>query len=541
MKSKINTQIMHRTVFCALTIFMSLAACKKSQVETVTPTTLGTDGKAISKLSVSALVDVNTNADAAFNSYNTSFLVSSGNTQYYKEALNVATKDYFWRQALDIQMVEDVYLRTKSTAHKTLITNLLNTFLQQNQGTGGLTDWNWNDFNDDLQWAGLAFARGYQITGNVAFLNQAKYAFNRSYDRGWTTEFGGGLWWDVNHQDKSGLSNNPEVILGCYIYEATKEVVYLNKAVAIYNWVKSTLYNNATGAVYENILANGTVSTDANVYNIGAFVGAANHLHRLTGNAMYYDDAKRSVDFVKNNKTVGGIMTNGQRQGTWQSEFVRALGEFVRDNNLWSTYYSWMKQNADAAWNIRRTDRNLMWNNWTTTTPSDNVTTAVECIGGVIMQQVTPAAQPAGVVDNTVYRLTPKINEGSAIDINGTSSGSLAQIYGWNNGGNQKFRITSLGYGYYRMVPQHNTATSLDVTGGSSANNTSIEIYTTQASNSAQMFKMIYDYDGYYKLKPKCAPSSCVNVTAGNPANSTKLVLWPESFGDNERFSLGVQ
>jgi ABC-type uncharacterized transport system auxiliary subunit len=142
MKSKINTQIMHRTVFCALTIFMSLAACKKSQVETVTPTTLGTDGKAISKLSVSALVDVNTNADAAFNSYNTSFLVSSGNTQYYKEALNVATKDYFWRQALDIQMVEDVYLRTKSTAHKTLITNLLNTFLQQNQGTGGLTDWN---------------------------------------------------------------------------------------------------------------------------------------------------------------------------------------------------------------------------------------------------------------------------------------------------------------------------------------------------------------------------------------------------------------
>jgi hypothetical protein len=194
-----------------------------------------------------------------------------------------------------------------------------------------------------------------------------------------------------------------------------------------------------------------------------------------------------------------------------------------------------------TAWNIRRTDRNVMWNSWTTTTPSDNITTAVECIGGVIMQQVTPAAQPTGVVDNTVYRLTPKINEGSAIDINGTTSGSLAQIYSWNNGGNQKLRITSLAYGYYRLVPQHNTATSLDITGGSSANNTPIEIYTTQANNGAQMFKLIYDYDGYYKLKPKCAPSSCVNVTAGNPANSTKLVLWPESFGDNERFSLAVQ
>ncbi|TCD05909.1 hypothetical protein EZ449_15735 [Pedobacter frigidisoli] len=125
------------------------------------------------------LSDVNANADAAFNAYNTSFLVTSANTQYYKEALNVPSKDYFWRQALDIQMVEDVFLRTKSSAHRTLITNLLNTFLQQNQGSGGLYHWNWNEYNDDLQWAGIAFARGYQITGNTTFLSQAQYAFNR--------------------------------------------------------------------------------------------------------------------------------------------------------------------------------------------------------------------------------------------------------------------------------------------------------------------------------------------------------------------------
>src|SRR5688572_32437605 len=81
-------------------------------------------------------------ANTAFNAYNASFLVTSGTTQYYKEALNVPTKDYFWRQALDIQMVEDVYLRTKDPAHRTLITNLLNTFLAQNAGSGGLTDWN---------------------------------------------------------------------------------------------------------------------------------------------------------------------------------------------------------------------------------------------------------------------------------------------------------------------------------------------------------------------------------------------------------------
>jgi predicted alpha-1,6-mannanase (GH76 family) len=126
-------------------------------------------------------------------------------------------------------MVEDVYLRTKSASHKTLITNLLNTFLQQNQGSGGLYDWNWNDYNDDLQWAGIAFARGYQITGNVTFLNQAKYAFNRSYDRGWTTELGGGLWWDVSHQDKSGLSNNPEIYWAAIFMKQPKRLPTLQK------------------------------------------------------------------------------------------------------------------------------------------------------------------------------------------------------------------------------------------------------------------------------------------------------------------------
>lgn len=522
--------IMGFSVIFALSF--SISSCKKT--DSRLPEEATADGS--QSVNPKRTLDINANADAMFNAINSSFLVTSGNTQYYKEALNVSTKDYFWRQALDIQMVEDVYLRTKSSATQTLITNLLNTFLQQNQGTGGVYDWNWNDFNDDLQWAGIAFARGYQITGNATFLNQAKYAFNRSYDRGWSSDLGGGLWWDVAHENKSGLSNNPEMILGCYIYEATKEVAYLNKVKSIYAWVKSRLYNTGNGAVYENIRPDGTVSADANVYNVGAFVSAANALHRITGEQVYYDDAKRSVDYVRNNKTVGGIMTNGQRQGTWQSEFVRGLGEFVRDNNLWSTYYGWMKQNADAAWARRRTDRNLTWNSWTSTTPSDNITTVLECIGAVIMQQVTPTSQPAGIENNATYRITPKIASSKALEIGGATSGSTSQIWTWNNGGNQKFNVISLGYGYYRLVPQHSTGNSLDVEFGSAANNTRIIMYTTNA-NSSQAFQLVYDYDGYYKLKPRCAPSSCVNVTGGNTADGTDCVLWQESNSDNERFT----
>lgn len=481
--------------------------------------------------------DVNAQADASFNAITSTFLITSGSTQYFKTALNDATKDYFWCQALDIQMVEDTYLRTKSASQKTLITNLLNTFLQQNQGSGGLTDWAWNEYNDDILWAGIAFARGHQITPNTAFLNQAKYAFNRAYDRGWDASLGGGIWWDIKHTDKSGLSNNTAVILACYIYESTKDVTYLNKAKAIYDWIWATLYDRTTGAVWENIRPDGTLSKSANVYNAGAFISAANQLARITGSTSYYDDAKRAVDYVRNNKTTNGVLSGGIRNGTWASEFARGLGEFVRDNNLWSTYYGWMKQNADAAWARRRADYNLTWNNWLTTTPSDNITTTLECVSAVVMQQVTPATQP-GLVENGIYRLTPKIAAGSALDID--RSTNLAGIWGWNGGSNQLFKIVPLNYGYYRLVPQNNTAFSLDVTGNSSANDTPIQIYGNN-SNSSQYFKLVYDYDGYYKLKPRCAPSSCVNVKAAGTADGTKCVLWPESFGDNERWFFQVQ
>jgi predicted alpha-1,6-mannanase (GH76 family) len=480
-------------------------------------------------------------ADSAFNAYNAAFLVTSGSTQYYKEALNVGTKDYFWRQALDIQMAEDVYLRSKNPAHQTLITNLLNTFLAQNAGTGGLQDWTWNQYNDDLAWAGLAFARGYQATGNTAFLNQAKNAFDLAYSRGWDATLGGGIWWNVAKTEKSALSNNPNAILACYIYEFTGDASYLTKAQDIYAWVRSHLYNTTTGAAYENLKADGTVIADANVYNQGAFIGAANHLHRLTGQDLYYDDALRTVEYVRNNKTSGGILTNGQRQGTWQSEFARGLGELVRDNNLWSTYYPWMLQNANAAWSVRRTDLNLSWNNWTATTPSDSVTTAVECVGAVIMINVTPVAPP-GFTAGTSYRLTPKIATGSALDIAGagTTNGTGADISTWSSGPHQIFRVDALGRGYYRLVPTHATGSSLDVPGAANADGTVLDIWGTNTT-AAQYWKLVYDYGGYYKLKAKCAPARVMNVSGFGTANGTPVILWHEATGaggDNERWTL---
>ncbi|NEA40603.1 glycoside hydrolase family 76 protein [Streptomyces sp. SID11385] len=333
------------------------------------------------------------NAAAAFAAFNNAFLISDGDQRYYKESLDKTTKDYFWRQALDIQAVQDVYDSAPSTQTRDLVGRLLDTFLQQNQGGGGLYDWDWNDYNDDLLWAGLAFARGYKITGNQTYLNQARYAFDRVYDRGWDDALGGGVWWSVEKHEKSALSNSPAVILGCLIYESNGDRWYLDKARAIYDWTWAKLLDRSTGGVHENMQADGTLSSGQTVYSAGAFVSAAQAIYRNQGGGSLFDDAKRTVDWVIRDRTTNGIMTNGQREGTWQSEFARGMGEFVRENNLWSQYYDFMKRNADAAWNVRRTDLGLTWNRWDAQTPRDD-TRAVEAIGAVIMQAVTPATRP---------------------------------------------------------------------------------------------------------------------------------------------------
>ncbi|WP_181785513.1 hypothetical protein [Streptomyces phytophilus] len=172
--------------------------------------------------------------DAAFAALNRAFLVPNGDQRYYKESLDKTEKDCFWRQALDIQAVQDVHDSAPRTETRDLTARLLDTFLQQNQGGGGLYDRAWNEYNDDRLGAGLAFVRGHRITGDQSCLDQTRYAFNRVYDR----------------------------------------------------------------------------------------------------------------------------------EGTWQSEFARGMGEFVRENNLWGDYDDFMKRNADAAWSVRRTDLDLSWNRW---------------------------------------------------------------------------------------------------------------------------------------------------------------------------------
>ena len=112
--------------------------------------------------------------DTAINSYDTAFYTLGGGAGNY--VLDNVNRGYpqtysFWRMAEEMEMVEDAYDRTHSATFKTMIDQLYTGFVQVN-GTG----WTANGFNDDLMWISIACLRGYQITGNITYYNQAKSA-----------------------------------------------------------------------------------------------------------------------------------------------------------------------------------------------------------------------------------------------------------------------------------------------------------------------------------------------------------------------------
>lgn len=463
--------------------------------------------------------------DAAFAALNSAFLVSNGDQRYYKESLSKTEKDYFWRQALDIQAVQDVHDSVPRAETRDLTGRLLDTFLQQNRGSGGLYDWDWNEYNDDLLWAGLAFVRGYRITGNRIYLDQARYAFDRVYDRGWDGALGGGIWWSVHKRDKSALSNSPAVVLGCLIYEANGDRGYLDKARAVYDWVWTRLLDRSTGGVHETIQADGTVSSGQTVYSAGAFVSAAQAIYRNQGGGGVFDDARRTVDWVIRERTTNGIMTNGQREGTWQSEFARGMGEFVRENNLWGQYYDFMKRNADAAWNARRTDLNLTWNRWDVQTPRDD-TRVVEAIGAVIMQAVTPAGPPTLIVSGATYQLICA-RSGKALD-NGSVGGDGAPAMQWTSGGGtqQRWTVISVGAGYYKLVSQY-SGKVLD--NGNTTTDGAAAIQWTDNGGTPQQWAITASGGGTYKLTSR--HSGKVLDNGSTTTDGAAVIQWTDNGG----------
>ena len=484
-------------------------------------------------------------ADTMINGYNSAFLVTSGSSAYYKSSLSNGNAAGTWVASLDIMAEEDAYERTGSPAQQTLVNNLCATWLQNTPPGSTSTPWSWDGWNDDIGWFTMALIRGYQITGNTNFLTAAQNGFNYAYSRGWDTQYNGGGIWEQQPSytpagqtiDKEALSNDSLGKVACMLYQSTHNVTYLNEAQQIYGWVWNHIYNSSTGQVYTGVDRSGNVNTGSAVYNQGTFVDYANLLYQITGNVNYYNDAKRSIDYVKNNMTTGGVISNNASYlNTWADEFARGLGHFVRDNRQWGTYYPWMVQNANAIMSSRRTDYNITWNGWAQQTPTDNTLDTSKFASAVAWMQFAPATQPNNI--GGVHTIVSKQN-GIAIDNGGgftTSSSNIAGVIQWGLSGdlNQKWNFTQNSDTSWNIISESSWQ-ALDDPGGSTQNGTQmIQWPLSRASN--QRWWVDQQPDGSYKIWNQSSSGALDNSSSST--NGQALIQWGWNGGPQQLWLL---
>jgi hypothetical protein len=308
----------------------------------------------------------------AFDAFVRAYYTSSGGRAHYTNTPGTGTA-VFWRQAELIEMTEDAYQTSRSPAQRQQIVALINGVTWQYGH-----NWTRRTWNDDIMWMIIAAARAYQLTGDRSYLAMAQKNFDIVYARAWSPAMGGGLWWITGgpgRAQKNVTTNATAAIAASLLAGALHSMSYLTKAETLYAWLRTTLYDPGTGAVWDSIspkAGGGTVINKAALtYNQGTFTGAAGLLYRATHRKRYLNDGTKAIAYTRDEMAHGGILPaeaggNGNLFG-FKGIFSRWAVWFTRQNHI-ATFDPWFRLNANAVWS-HRNGRGLTGPDWSRTMP----------------------------------------------------------------------------------------------------------------------------------------------------------------------------
>jgi predicted alpha-1,6-mannanase (GH76 family) len=337
-----------------------------------------------------------TPADTALASFNRAFLSRSNGKAYYRMS-TAGGQVTFYKQAELIELTQDAWLRSRNPAYKTMMAQLYKGLLAH---SASMSSW-LRMTNDDLMWAAIMCLRAYRITGDRTYLLQAKKAFDATYARSYSPDLGGGLWGSFRHRAKNTCVAMPASVAASMLYQSLHDVSYRSKATRLYAWVRSKLYDPASGAVYDHLTPNPgggmTVDRTTWTYNQGIFIGAADLLYQITSNRSYYQDALRTLAFTKANLTVNGILNSEVpprspltvSAGGYKGVFVRWAKMFINRYHV-PGYDAWLQQNA-AEVQKQANAAGLMNEDWSQRTGAGPLS-AFSCSSAVVLLQWAPPA-----------------------------------------------------------------------------------------------------------------------------------------------------
>lgn len=459
------------------------------------------------------------NADAVYDGYLAAYLVTEQppggynySLPYIRGSTTNVKKFAMWEEGFCITAIEDAYDSTLANNRKELVRQLLHAFLDQH-GSPLSSDW-----NDDIMWGTRALARGYQITGETRFLDAATASWHKVWNRAWNDDLGGGLLIRQSASVKCTLVNATFVINGCLLYSSTGESVYLDRSKQTYAWMRANLFSPSTGQVIE---CAGTPSD--NVYNHGSFIQAANGLYQLTGDLQYFNDALAAIEHIRGQHYIF-TSSNGCE------EFVRGLSYFARINGLWDEYYPWLKANAQASWDHRRTDYNITWPNWNENSPIENLK-SMKSIGSLVIQQVT-AIRPVGQSELKNAASSLSLN----VEGNSTADGAKLVQWPYEGGSNSHFTFTHHPDSGYCQIVSVRSGKDVAVQSASTANGAKISQWPHGTSSNDLWLPALTirgNYSFVNKRSGKFLQNPGLSLTQG-----TQMDQWSYSGGREQRWQV---
>lgn len=323
-------------------------------------------------------------SDTAVNAYLKTFVRSEGADSFIKGDQN-GGKTGFWQEIEQIEGIEDANDRTGG-AYKAQVTALLNGFVKVHGN-----NWSDNIYNDDIAWAVIAYTRGYEATGNIAFRAIAQSNFDMMFARAWDPAQGT-LFWTTKNTSYNTCIASPAGIAAVLLSKALNDSSYLTRAQNLFKWNKENLFDATTGAVWDDFnIATGKINKWSSTYNQGTFIGLANYLGDTA-------TAKLAADYTMNRmgkRGAKGFMimpeygAGGGNNAGFNSIGLRWISKFMKERRLEATYLPWMQANADAAWDGRRASDGLSWCQWLQPTP-ESLLHSWDTISSVVAFQVVP-------------------------------------------------------------------------------------------------------------------------------------------------------
>ncbi|MES1250081.1 MAG: glycoside hydrolase family 76 protein, partial [Chitinophaga rupis] len=152
-------------------------------------------------------------------------------------------------------------------------------------------------FYDDNQWLGLAWMDAWFRKRSPSLLERGKLIY-RFMMKGYDTVAGGGLYWEEGKSSsKNTCSNGPGIVLALQLYKATQEKKYLDTALLLYHWVDAHLRDTTDGLYFDNIRTRDhRIGRKKFSYNTGTMLQSNVYLYELTKEPVYLRRAKAIAD-----------------------------------------------------------------------------------------------------------------------------------------------------------------------------------------------------------------------------------------------------